>query len=248
MTGSPFDALADDYAAARPGYPDELYDAVARLAGVTWTGARVVDVGAGTGIASGAMRARGAQVLAVDVGPGMLARLRADVPGTPAVLGRAEQLPLRDGVADLVSSAQAWHWVDVPRASAEAIRVLRPGGALAVWWNDAEARGERWWEEQHDRIEAGNPEFTREYRDVDYGAGLVETGRFASVEYWSGRWSRSLDLDTYERWLRSKSYVAALGPDLPAFLAAERASLLEAFPDGVVHEPFRVRLWVARTA
>ena len=58
-------------------------------------------------------------------------------------------------------------------------------------------------------------------------------------------WTRTLDWPTYERWLRSKSYVAAL-PDPAAFLAAERASLAEAFPDGRIVEPFRVRLVTAR--
>lgn len=244
---SRFDPLADDYAAGRPTYPDALYDAVAALAGVPWPGARVVEVGAGTGIATRAMRERGARVLAVDVGPAMLARLRAHAPGVPAVLGRAEALPVASGAADLVAFAQAWHWVDVPRAVAEVVRVLRPGGALAVWWNDVDARGERWWEEQHDRIEAGNPGFTRTYRDEDYGSGIAATGAFRSIEFWAGSWERRLDLDTYERWLRSKSYVAELGDGLERFLTQERASLLRAFPDGVVREPFRVRLWVART-
>jgi hypothetical protein len=64
------------------------------------------------------------------------------------------------------------------------------------------------------------------------------------VTTWTGVWSRTLDLRTYERWLRSKSYVQAL-PDLDGFLGAERESLLRAFPDGRVVEPFEVHLVVA---
>ena len=63
---------------------------------------------------------------------------------------------------------------------------------------------------------------------------------------WTTTWARELDWPTYERWLRSKSYVAALR-DRDGFLAAERASLAEAFPDGRIVEPFRVQLVLART-
>lgn len=247
MTGprSPFDALADDYDAARPDYPAELYERVTALAGRDWPGIRAVDVGAGTGIASRAMRDRGASVVAVDLGLGMLRRLRARPGAPPAVVGRAERLPLRDGVAQLVTCAQAWHWVDVPSAAAEAVRVLGPDGALAVWWNDVAAQDAQWWQDQQVRLARGNPSYRPDYRARDHGAELSATGLFRAVRAWTGSWSRDVDLATYERWLRSKSYVAALGPALEDFIAAERASLSSAFADGVVHEPFEVRLWVA---
>lgn len=242
MSRSPFDALVDDYDRARPAYPHGLYDALPPLAG-----ARVVEVGAGTGIATRALRARGADVLAVDVGIGMLARLRSNDPGTPAVVADWHALPVRDGAADLVCGAQAFHWVRVDEAAAETCRVLRPGGALCVWWNEVDAQDRDWWQAQQDRLEAGNPAYRRHYRDGrDYGAELAATGRFADVRGpVTVAWERELDLDTYAAWLRSKSYVAALGDALPAFLAAERASLGQAFPDGVVREPFVTRLWVA---
>ena len=54
------------------------------------------------------------------------------------------------------------------------------------------------------------------------------------------------DLDRYETWLRSKSFVAAIGDRLEDFLAAERRSLLRSFPDGRIIEPFRTILVVAR--
>ena len=52
-----------------------------------------------------------------------------------ALPGTAEATGLAEGSADVVVAAQAWHWVDVPAASAEAARVLRPGGRLAAVWN-----------------------------------------------------------------------------------------------------------------
>jgi SAM-dependent methyltransferase len=241
-----FDPLVDAYDAARPTYPDPLFDDLARLAGRPLAGADIIEIGAGTGIATRRLLALGARVVPVDLGAAMLTRLRERTPGIPAVLGDAEALPLRAGVADLVCCAQAWHWVRVPAAAAEAARVLRPGGALAVWWNDVDAADERWWIRQQERLEAMNPDYTRDYRARPYAEELRWTGQFAEVLTLAGRWVRQLDIDTYLTWLRSKSYVAAIGARLPEFLDDERRSMLRAFPNGIVEEPFRTVLVVAR--
>ena len=241
--GSVFDALADDYDAARPNYPSALYDAIDRLAH-RLDGARVIEIGAGTGIATQGLRQRGADVLAIDIGPQMLRKLRARLPGQHVALARAEALPVPDASADLVCAAQAWHWVDPERGPREVQRVLRRGGALAVWWNNVRAAGERWYEDQQRRLEEMSPGYTRDYREppVDDPFRLY----FADVDVFRTTWSRQIGIDDYITWHRSKSYVAAIGDRLPEFLAAERASMLEAFPAGVVTEPFEVRLIVAR--
>jgi SAM-dependent methyltransferase len=237
--GSPtaFEALVDVYDAARPRYPAELYDALPSLAG------DVLELGAGTGIATRELTARAGRLVCTDLGPKMLGRLHERSPAVPALVSRAEALPFRDGTFDVVCGAQMWHWVDAPTAAAEVRRVLRPGGALAVWWNDVAADGLPWWDAQQDRLEAGNPHYGRDYRQRDYGAELAPY--FTDITSWTGSWQRELDWPTYEMWLRSKSYVQALA-DVEGFVAAERASLAAAFPAGTIVEPFRVRLWVAR--
>jgi SAM-dependent methyltransferase len=237
-----FDPLVDAYDAARPSYPADLYDAIDRLAGPL-DGARVVEIGAGTGIATRGLRERGANVLAVDIGPGMLRRLRERTPGQPAVVARGEQLPVRDGVVDIVCAAQAWHWVHPEHGPEEAKRVLRPGGAIAVWWNNVRAAGERWYEQQQQRLEQMSPGYTRDYREPPTEPFAPY---FSSVQVFRTRWSRTTGIDEYLTWHSSKSYVAAIGERLPEFLAAERASMLESFPEGVITEPFEVRLIVGR--
>lgn len=233
-----FEALVDDYDAARPTYPDALFEALPPLPGT-----RLLELGAGTGLQTPGLLARGASVVSTDRGPRMLGRLHAKLPQVDAVVARAEQLPFADATFDGVCGAQMWHWVDVPVASREVARVLRPGGWLAVWWNDVSAQGERWYEDQQARLEASQTGYRRDYRDRAHTDGLAEV--FSDVREWTTSWSRTLDWPTYERWLRSKSYVDRL-PDLPGFLAAERASLAEAFPDGRIVEPFTVRLVLAR--
>ncbi len=244
--GSPtaFDGLVDAYDAARPGYPPALLDLLPPLEGRV-----VLEVGAGTGKASRVLAGAGARLVLTDLGPRMLARAHEHLPAAPAVVARAEQLPVRAHSVDLVTAAQAWHWVDVPRATAEVARVLRPGGALCVWWNEPAADGLAWFDAQQSRLEAANPRYRRGYRDRPYGDELVATGRFATVTRAEVAWERTLDLDTYELWLRSKSYVDAIRePARSSFLAAERASLQAGFPDGEVREAFTLRVWVALLA
>ncbi|HWH29403.1 MAG TPA: class I SAM-dependent methyltransferase [Mycobacteriales bacterium] len=232
-----FEALVDDYDAARPSYPPALFEELAPLAG-----RRVLELGAGTGLATAGLLAAGADVVATDLGPRMLGRLHAKHPAVPVAVARAEALPFAAASFDVVCGAQMWHWVDVPRAVASVRRVLRPGGRLAVWWNDVAADGEPWYEAQQARLEAASPGYSRGYRTRAYDDELRDA--FVDVRTTTASWSRTLDWPTYERWLRSRSYVQAV-PDLAAFLAAERASLAEAFPDGRIVEPFTVRLVVA---
>ncbi|MDX6287401.1 MAG: hypothetical protein QOG53_2886 [Frankiales bacterium] len=241
--GSPFDALVDAYDAGRPSYPSELYDAIDRLAHPLAT-ADVIEIGAGTGIATRALSDRGARVVAVDIGAQMLQRLRERTPHQPAVLATADALPFKDSTADLVCAAQAWHWVNVDRGGSEARRVLRPDGALAVWWNNVVADGEPWFEAQQARLEGMSPGYSRDYRALPSNEPLAMY--FATIEVFTTRWTRTLGVADYLVWLRSKSYVAAIGDRLDEFLCAEEESLRGAFPDGNVEEPFEVRLVVAR--
>jgi SAM-dependent methyltransferase len=232
-----FEDLVDDYDAARPSYPSSLYDGLPDLSG------SVLELGAGTGIAARELEQRAGRLVCTDLGPKMLGRLHERSPSVPVVVARAEALPFRDDSFDVVCGAQMWHWVDVALAAPEVVRVLRPGGVLALWWNEVAADGLAWWDAQQDRLESGNPRYRRGYRARDYRTELAPY--FSSIEHVTTTWERTLDWPTYERWLRSKSYVQALA-DVEGFVAAERASLAAAFPDGRIVEPFAVTLRIAR--
>jgi SAM-dependent methyltransferase len=131
--GRGFDSVADLYDEIRPHYPDDLYDALEQSAGSLY-GAEVLDLAAGTGIASRAMRRRGARVTALDPGEPMVRRLRAISPEIAAVIGRAEVMPFSDNAFGLATCATGWHWLDTALTVAELQRVLRPGGHIALWW------------------------------------------------------------------------------------------------------------------
>lgn len=127
---SSFGPGAQDYDRYRPGYPD---DAVAWFVPAHAT--RVADVGAGTGKLTGSLLARGLEVDAIEPDDAMLAVLRTRHPAARAHLAGADALPLPDGSVDAVLVAQAWHWFPYADALAQARRVLRHGGWLALVWN-----------------------------------------------------------------------------------------------------------------
>src|SRR5262249_15575872 len=129
----PYTAFADvagAYERGRPGYPDE---AVSWLVGDGWS--EVVDLGAGTGKLTRSLVVRGHGVTAVEPLDEMRAHLEDVLPNVRALNGRAEEIPLPDESADVVVSAQAFHWFDHDAALPEIARVLRPGGRLALVWN-----------------------------------------------------------------------------------------------------------------
>ncbi|QYN35509.1 class I SAM-dependent methyltransferase [Pseudonocardia sp. DSM 110487] len=128
-----FGAAAAAYAEHRPGYPAAAVDWA--LEPVADGPLRLLDLAAGTGKLTEGLLSRGA-VTAVEPDPAMLSELRARFPTVEALEGNAEAIPLPDASIDAVLVGQAWHWFDADRAFAELARVLRPGGVLAVLWND----------------------------------------------------------------------------------------------------------------
>lgn len=127
---------ADDYASHRPGPPPSVYerlDAVRPL-----SGARILDLATGPGTLALELVRRGASVVGVDVSEEQIATARraarehgfAD--RVRFEVGRAERTGLDADAFDLVTAGQCWHWFDGEAALAEARRVLRPGGVLAI--------------------------------------------------------------------------------------------------------------------
>lgn len=133
-----FTTKVDDYAAARPPYPHQLLSFFSDVVGVM-KGARVVDVGAGTGLFTAALLEHGYDVLAIE--PNERMRRAADdrLSGSAryaSAPGSAEAIPVDTGSADLIAAAQAFHWFDLERARMEFLRVLKPRACVALVWND----------------------------------------------------------------------------------------------------------------
>jgi SAM-dependent methyltransferase len=129
-----FSAEAERYDRVRPSYPEVLFDRIAGFGGLE-AGARVLELGAGTGKATRSLADRGWQVDAVELGEGMAAVLRERLGDrVRVVVGAFEEVPIVPAHYDLVVCATAFHWLD-PRTRVERVaRSLRPGGTAAIVW------------------------------------------------------------------------------------------------------------------
>ncbi|KJY42443.1 methyltransferase type 11 [Streptomyces sp. NRRL B-1568] len=241
-----FDAAAAQYAASRPSYPPDLFDCIEEFTGRPLAGARVADVGAGTGIATALLSERGADVMAVEPGEAMAAEFHEALPDLPIVRGDGNALPLADASYDLVTYAQSWQWTDTDRSVPEALRVLRPGGALAIWWNTT-AFDVPWIHAQHERIaDHCGVKPAPAVRPNDSEAVRLAGLTGLRVMRRQVRWSRVVSLDTHLANITSRSaFLVHDAAHVRAFLADERRRLREAFPDEAVEEVYVVDLLVA---
>jgi len=213
--GTQFGRAAADYDRGRPSYP---------LAAVRWllegtTGA-VADVGAGTGKLTQMVAGLGRDVTAIDPDPVILEALHRALPHVPTAVGTAEGLPLPSGSIGAVVCAQAWHWVDVERASAEAARVLRPGGTLGLIWNIRDAR-EPWVARLSAVMRGSHAE------DLIEGDGPRVGAPFGPLETYREEWSRPVTREEITSLVHSRSYYITGTEDYRAGVDAGLAELLE---------------------
>ena len=139
---NPFVGEGGAYDSVRPAYPDEavaaLVDAARRARGadasVQGGPLRAADIGAGTGKMSELLARAGLLVEAVEPSEAMRAQA-SSIEGVTWHDGVAEQTGLPNDLYDIVVFAQSWHWVDSERAGLEVERILAPGGALGIVWN-----------------------------------------------------------------------------------------------------------------
>ena len=142
LDGNPFVGEGGAYGSVRPAYPDEavaaLIEAAQRARGADALGQggplRAADIGAGTGKMSESLARAGLLVDAVEPSEAMRAQA-SPIEGVTWHDGVAEQTGLPNDMYDIVVFAQSWHWVDSERAGLEVERILAPGGALGIVWN-----------------------------------------------------------------------------------------------------------------
>jgi SAM-dependent methyltransferase len=129
-----FDEAADRYDRARPGYPAELFDDLADLAGVG-PGCRVLEIGCGTGQATVPLAQRGCQITAVELGADLARVARRNLARFPLAnveVAAFEDWRLPPEPFDVVVAATAFHWLDPVVRVRKAAEALRSGGALAI--------------------------------------------------------------------------------------------------------------------
>jgi SAM-dependent methyltransferase len=230
-----FSSVAATYAAFRPSYPPALVDALADAAPrreVAW------DVGCGTGQLSIGLAARFERVIATDLSPKLLAAATRH-PRVEYRAAPAEASGLATASADLIVAAQAAHWFDMPRFTAECERVGRPGALVAlIAYGNLEVAGEAkreidhyhhatvgaYWPSGREHVENG-------YRDLV----LPWTSVAAPAIAMTATWSRDELAGYISSWSATARYIERHGREAFEALCARLSST---WPD---HERREVR-------
>lgn len=218
---------ADEYAAVRPGYPDAAVDLLLP------DGTRdVLDLAAGTGKLTRRLLELEADVVAVEPVTAMRGQLQAILPDVEVLDGLGEAIPVPDASVEVVTVAQAFHWFDAPAALAEIARVLRPGGRLALLWNERDERTA--WVDEMSRIIRWHERTVSRYQHVDWAAIVAAAGRFTPLEERTVRWDQPMTRQLLADRVRSISYIAAMPTAQRERLAADVVALVarraEPFP------------------
>lgn len=216
-----FSGRAKDYLKGRPPYPEAVVDTLEQQ-GLA-PGSLVADIGAGTGAASHLFLRRGYRVIAVEPNGDM--RAAAAALGVDARPGTAEDTRLPAASFDLVLCAQAFHWMDQPRAWAEFLRIARPGGFIALLWNN--------------RIRAGSP-FLEELEQLIHFYAVDDVSWAERIE--KRRWpgmnkavfpnTHRLELDTFLARISSLSWMPRSGSPGHAEMTAALRDLFSRHQQG----------------
>lgn len=223
MKHGDFTGLASDYARFRPGYAPQVATAILNYVGRDAASVDAADIGAGTGIWTRTLAARGLHsVVAVEPNDDMRGQGIETSRGTQIVWlkGSAEDTGLPDASADLVSMASSFHWADFDKACDEFHRILRPSGVFVALWNprfieanpllvEIEAQITRL-KPDIKRVSSGRSGITERLTDM-----LSAKPQFAEVLYLEGRHSLRQTPEQYiGAWRSVNDLQVQLGPEL----------------------------------
>ena len=245
------DAVA--YRRGRPPYPDAVFALLRSRCGLR-AGARVLEIGAGTGLATGPLLEAGAEVVAVEPGESLAAVLAADFGGERLEIHVCDfETADLAGPFDLAVAATALHWLD-PKTSTERIaRSVRPGGWLAAWWNEfGDVRRPTVFRDRLDEVyrdllpaEPGYRDSRSHVLDTERWRGqLTAGGYFEDVAVEIIEWSQKLTAETARDLWSTFPNIGELGPSERAQFLRRLGAIIDEL-GGSVEDP---RLTVVYTA
>lgn len=248
-----FTDRVDDYVRYRPTWPRDLVTFIHAECGVA-PGARVADIGAGTGLSAKLFLDAGHPVVAVEPNAAMREaadRLLGGYAHYRSVAGTAEATTLDAASVDLVTAAQAFHWFDKTLARREFARILKPRGLIVLFWNSRLLDGSPFLA----GYEALLRRYCPEYASVAATYPGDAPGDTSMADWFGDGFERRtvfpnaqmLDFDGLRGRLMSSSYAPKPGdPHHEPMLAALRALFDETQQDGRVNFAYETRVYAGR--
>ncbi|CAN5824184.1 hypothetical protein BH24ACT5_BH24ACT5_12510 [soil metagenome] len=247
-----FNEAAETYDQVRPSYPPDVFDA---LFDELPARPEMVEVGPGTGQATKDLLARGASVHAVEIGPAMAAKLRANLASERLRIsvGDFEVLDIESGSADAVFSATAYHWISRSAQTDRPAMILRRGGVVAIvdliQVDSPDDRGffaaAQPIYERYGQGHTGPPAPTRFGVDPAIHAALEADRRFDLVAVHRYDWNQTYRASDYRKLLLSYSGTQMMEPSDRRGLLDDIESLIRNEFGGGVTRPLVVTLTTA---
>lgn len=237
-----FTHKSDDYSRFRPSYPDASIDWLYAKCG----NCRVLDVGAGTGIFTQALLKRFRHVTALEPNAAMREKFSVSLPDIVCSDGSGENTKLPDNSADLITVAQAFHWLDEEQFKEEAKRILHPDGRVAVIWNNSIKN--EFTVARDEVCRKSCPRFRGGHagkRTAAEGDDFLRNRYFQAVEVITFPNPFAMDLAGFEGNMRSRSYTPTPKDDTyTKFMDALRDVFAQYAQNGIVIEPVETQIYL----
>lgn len=240
-----FTCKSNDYSKFRPSYPTSAID---WLFEKNHPCSHVLDIGAGTGIFTQALLCRFPHVSAVEPNADMRRQFLKSLPHIFCSHGTGENTGLPDASTDLITVAQAFHWLDAEKFKQEAERILHPGGKVAIVWNNSL---------ENDFTKARNnvcrkycPRFRKGHagkRSAAEGDAFLRHSYFREVEVTSFPNPFVMDRRIFIGNMRSRSYALMPGDKNYGIFMKELNDVFNRFSrNGTVTDPLQTQIFLGR--
>ncbi len=253
-----YDAIAAQYDRARPGYPAALFDDIINYAQLG-ANARILEIGCGAGQATLPLAGRGYRIDCIELGARLAAvagrNLRA-YPNVTIQQADFDAMPLPQARYDLVLSATAFHWLDPATRFRRARDLLKPRGALALFWHrplvtDASRASVDALQTVYSTVA---PELARDFAPppqpdavvTDYHHLITDSGFFGDLQIKKHTMATVYDAEGYVDLLGTFSDHRALGAKIRRRLLDEIAEVIERDFSGRILRETVALLYLAR--
>jgi SAM-dependent methyltransferase len=247
-----FDLAAEIYDEIRPSYPAAVYD---RLFALLPPCPKILEVGPGTGQATRDLLRRGAVVHAIEIGPAMAARLRANLPSDDlrVTVGDFERVDIPERRMDAVFSATAYHWLTPAAQLDRPATILKAGGVLAIVdLNQVSSPDDDGFfdavqpiYEHYGQGHTGPPVPERASVSSAIRHSLSQDRRFVDVEVHGYDWNQTYTAAAYRKLMLSYSGTQMMNPRDRAALLDDIEAFIKARFNGQITRPLVVTLTTA---